>query len=43
LRLGAGDGSKTFLIFVPKDSSAGTAGGTAANRIVTTRSHFIPL
>ena len=41
LRLGVGDGSKTFLIFVPKDSSAGRAASMAPNKITRIRSHFI--
>ena len=41
LRLGVGDGSKTFLIFVPNDSSAGCAASIAPNKIAKTRSHFI--
>jgi hypothetical protein len=41
LRLGVGDGSKTFLIFVPSDSSAGRAASMAPNKITRIRSHFI--
>ena len=41
LRLGVGDGSKTFLIFVPSESSAGIATSTAPNRIAKIKSHFI--
>lgn len=41
LRLGVGDGSKTFLIFVPNDSSARTAVWIAPNKITKIKSHFI--
>ena len=41
LRLGVGDGSETFLIFVPSDSSAGRAASMAPNKITRIRSHFI--
>ncbi len=41
LRLGVGDGSKTFLIFVPSDSSAACAGQTAPNKITRIKIHFI--
>jgi len=41
LRLGVGDGSRTFLIFVPNDSSAATEMQTVLNRSVRIRSHFI--
>lgn len=43
LRLGAGVGvgSKAFLIFVPKDSSAASAAWIVPSNIATTRSHFI--
>ncbi len=39
--VGVGSGSKTFLIFVPNDSSAGCAASIAPNKIAKTRSHFI--
>jgi len=35
--LGVGSGSKAFLIFVPNDSRAGYAGGTAPNAITTAK------
>jgi hypothetical protein len=41
LRLGVGDGSKTFLIFVPADSSAGTATSVAPKVRIKSRIHFI--
>ena len=41
LRLGVGDGSKSFLIFVPSESSAGIATSMAPNRIAKIKSHFI--
>ena len=41
LRLGVGDGSKTFLIFVPGDSSAACAGQTAANKMARIKIHFM--
>ena len=41
LRVGVGDGSKTFLIFVPNDSSAARAAYGAPNRIAIIRSHFM--
>src|SRR5262249_42412041 len=41
LRLGVGDGSKTFLIFVPSDSSAGIATLNAPNSIAKIKSHFM--
>ena len=41
LRLGVGDGSKTFLIFVPSDCWAEGAASTAPNKITRIRSHFI--
>lgn len=41
LRLGVGDGSKTFLIFVPSDSWTEGAASTAPNNITRIRSHFI--
>ena len=41
LRVGVGDGTKTFLIFVPSDSSAGRAASMAPNKITRIRSHFI--
>ena len=41
LRLGVGDGSKTFLIFVPNDSWAEGAASTAPKKITRIRSHFI--
>ena len=37
LRLGVGDGSKTFLIFVPSDSSAASAARAVPNVIATIR------
>ena len=41
LRVGVGDGSKAFLIFVPSDSSAARAAYGALNRIAIIRSHFM--
>ena len=41
LRLGVGDGSKTFLIFVPNDSSVALEMEIVLNRIAKIRSHFI--
>jgi len=41
LRLGVGDGSKPFLIFVPNDSSAALEMEIVLNRIAKIRSHFI--
>ena len=41
LRVGVGDGSKTFLIFVPNDSWAAGAASTAPKKITRIRSHFI--
>ena len=41
LRVGVGDGSKTFLIFVPTDSSAARPAYGALNRIAVIRSHFM--
>jgi hypothetical protein len=42
LRLGVGvGGSKAFLIFVPKDSSAVSAAWIVPNRIARIRSHFM--
>ena len=41
LRVGVGDGSKAFLIFVPNDSSAARAAFGAPNRIAIIRSHFM--
>ena len=41
LRVGVGDGSKTFLIFVPSDSWAALAAYGALNRIAIIRSHFM--
>jgi hypothetical protein len=41
LGVGVGAGSKAFLIFVPKDSSAASAAQLAPNSIATMRSHFI--
>ena len=41
LRLGVGDGSKTFLIFVPDDSSTALEMEIVLNRIAKIRSHFI--
>ena len=41
LRVGVGDGSKAFLIFVPNDSWAGRAASMAPNQIAKIRSHFI--
>ena len=41
LRVGVGDGSNTFLIFVPNDSSAGCAELMAPNDNTKTRSHII--
>jgi hypothetical protein len=38
---GVGDGSKTFLIFVPRDSSAATAAGIVLNSIARIKSNFI--
>jgi hypothetical protein len=40
LRLGVGDGSKTFLIFVPNDSSAASA-AEAANKSAPTKKQRI--
>jgi hypothetical protein len=42
LRVGVGDGSKTFLIFVPSDSWAEGAASIPPNKITRIRSHFIP-
>jgi hypothetical protein len=39
--LGVGVGSKTFLIFVANDSSAGCAAQSAPNSIAKIKSHFI--
>jgi hypothetical protein len=41
LRVGVGDGSKTFLIFVPNDSSAASAAQSAPNSIAKIKSHFM--
>ena len=41
LRVGVGDGSKTFLIFVPNDSGAENATSTAPKKITRIRNHFI--
>ena len=41
LRLGVGDGSKPFLIFVPNDSSAALEMEIVLNRITKIRSQFI--
>ncbi len=41
LRLGVGDGSKTFLVFVPGDSSAACAGQTTANKMTRIKIHFM--
>ena len=41
LRVGVGDGSKAFLIFVPNDSWAEGAASTAPNKITKIKSHFI--
>ncbi len=41
LRDGVGDGSKTFLIFVPNDSWADAATSTTPKKITQIRSHFI--
>jgi len=43
LRVGVGDGSKTFLIFVPSDSSAASAAQNAPNNIATIKRYFIAL
>jgi hypothetical protein len=40
-RVGVGDGSNTFLIFVPSDSWAAWAGYGAPNRIAIIKSHFM--
>src|SRR5207249_11745740 len=41
LRIGVGDGSKTFLIFAPSDSSAASAAPSAPNNIAKIKSHFM--
>ena len=41
LRVGVGDGSKAFLIFVPSDSSAARVAYGTPNRIAIIRSHFM--
>ena len=41
LRVGVGDGSKAFLIFVPSDSSAEDATLTAPKKIAKIKSHFM--
>ena len=41
LRVGVGAGSKTFLIFVPNDSSAASAARSAPNSIAKIKSHFM--
>ena len=41
LRVGVGAGSKTFLIFVPSDSSAASTAHSAPNNIAKIKSHFI--
>ncbi len=41
LRVGVGDGSKTFLIFVPNDSSVASAASIAPNKSAKIKSHFI--
>jgi hypothetical protein len=41
LRVGVGAGSKTFLIFVPNDSSAASAAQSAPNSIAKIKSHFM--
>ena len=41
LRVGVGDGSKTFLIFVPSDFSAASAAQSAPNSIAKIKSHFM--
>ena len=38
---GVAIGSKTFLIFVPNESSAEVAASTAPNKIARIKSHFI--
>ena len=39
--LGVGSGSKTFLIFVPNDSSAGCAAPILPNNIPNIKTHFM--